>query len=158
MEIVLSICPIASVKRANRFSLDPQRNGIRTGSTYRFWTRHALPLAETTGFVREIVVADTRCNIAVRRNCGHGHNQSQNANSPHTGHCYDSSASVSSPQPKPRSIRDRSHVHNHSAFNPNPRTGRNLVQSAQMAVSMIWQRQWTQTVRRQSAITLKPCA
>jgi hypothetical protein len=41
---------------------------------------------------------------------------------------------------------------------PCPRTGRNLVQSAQMAVSMIWQRQWAQTVHRQSAITLKSCA
>lgn len=44
---VLSICPIASEKRANRFSLDPQRTGIRTVATYRFWMGHALPLVKT---------------------------------------------------------------------------------------------------------------
>ena len=47
MESVLSICPIASAKQANRFTLDPQWTGIRTGATYRFWTRHALLLVKT---------------------------------------------------------------------------------------------------------------
>ena len=37
-----SICPVASAKQANRFTLDPQWTGIRTGATYRFWTGHAL--------------------------------------------------------------------------------------------------------------------
>ncbi len=47
MESVLIICPIASAKQANRFTLDPRWTGIRTGATYRFWTRHALLLVKT---------------------------------------------------------------------------------------------------------------
>jgi hypothetical protein len=44
MESVLVICPVASAKRANRFTPDPRWTGIRTVATYRFWTGHALPL------------------------------------------------------------------------------------------------------------------
>ncbi len=44
---VLSICPIASAKQANRFLPDPQWIGIRTGATYRFWTGQALLLVKT---------------------------------------------------------------------------------------------------------------
>ncbi len=47
MESVLVICPLASAKQANRFTLDPRWTGIRTGATYRFWTRHALLLVKT---------------------------------------------------------------------------------------------------------------
>ena len=47
MESVLSICPIASAKQANRFTLDPQWTGIRTVATYRFWMGHALLLVKT---------------------------------------------------------------------------------------------------------------
>jgi hypothetical protein len=47
MESVPSICPIASAKQANPHSLNPQWTGIRTGATYRFWTRHALLLVKT---------------------------------------------------------------------------------------------------------------
>jgi hypothetical protein len=43
---VLSICPIASAKRANQFSLDSRRTSIRTLATYRFLIRHALPLSQ----------------------------------------------------------------------------------------------------------------
>ena len=47
MQSVLSICPIAAAKRANRFSLDPQWIGIRTGATYRFGMGQALLLVKT---------------------------------------------------------------------------------------------------------------
>ena len=47
MQSVHSICPIASAKRANRFSPDPQWTGIRTVATYRFLMRHALLLVKT---------------------------------------------------------------------------------------------------------------
>jgi hypothetical protein len=47
MESVLSICPIASAKRANRFTSDPRWTVIRTVATYRFWTGHALLLVKT---------------------------------------------------------------------------------------------------------------
>ena len=47
MESVLLICPIASAKRANRFTPDPRWTGIRTVATYRFWTRQALLLVKT---------------------------------------------------------------------------------------------------------------
>jgi len=36
MESVLVICPVASAKQANGFTLNPQWTGIRTGATYRF--------------------------------------------------------------------------------------------------------------------------
>ena len=44
---VLSICPIASAKQANRFLPDRQWIGIRKGATYRFWTAQALLLVKT---------------------------------------------------------------------------------------------------------------
>lgn len=47
MESVLLICPIASAKRANRFTPDPRWTGIRTVATYRFWTGQALLLVKT---------------------------------------------------------------------------------------------------------------
>ncbi len=47
MESVPSICPVASAKQAKRFSPDPRWTCIRTGATYRFWTRHALLLVKT---------------------------------------------------------------------------------------------------------------
>jgi hypothetical protein len=47
MQSVLSICPIASAKRANRLSPDPRWTGICTGATYRFLMRHALLLVKT---------------------------------------------------------------------------------------------------------------
>ena len=55
MESVLSMCQTASEMWSNRLGLNSRHAGIRTVATYWFWTGHALPLAETTGFVRELV-------------------------------------------------------------------------------------------------------
>jgi len=124
MESVLSICPIASAKLANRFTLDPQRTGIRTVATYRFWTRHALLLVKTRFLRPQNSRGESAiCPAKWPRRCPQPRSvrvRSGDVSSPQPGGVRVQSMTVASP----RSVRNLVQVLSTVKVSPSPRTVR----------------------------------
>ena len=147
MESVLAICPTASAKLANRFAHDPRWTCIRTGATYRFSMGHALPLRQR----RFLCPRNSRGESAIwpakwPRRCPQPRavcKREQSAHRPADTLC-------------PRACPV--HGHGQPATAAMPKVVPRSIQAREQSASMNCQRQWTKTVRRQSAVALKPCA